>query len=127
MQKIISFFFNTWECQIKRNSKRNRKKIVREKLEKLEKLETERIGREKVTEKLETERKKTRKTRKRTRNRKNRNRNRKLEIEKIEREIGNLEKLETEIAMKVLNKESIKQLARNWNIELIKGSKKSTL
>ena len=29
--------------------------------------------------------------------------------------------------MKVLNKESIKQLARNWNIELIKGSKKSTL
>ena len=55
MQKIISFFFNTWESQIKRNSKRNRKKIVREKLEKLEKLETERIGREKVTEKLEIE------------------------------------------------------------------------
>ena len=29
--------------------------------------------------------------------------------------------------MKVLKKESIKQLARNWNIELIKRSKKSTL
>ena len=77
MQKIISFFFNTWECQIKRNSKRNRKKIVREKLEKLEKLETERIGREKVTEKLETERKKLEKLEK------------ELEIERIETEIEN--------------------------------------